>query len=226
MADARVSLAAAQLNRNENGTLKLIQGLNTTHAKRVDNEEEICKALEATKVANTISPSTVTGLVFPENVEMLGILLPFLSKTNQTYLQVGARIKNCSVHTDSLKQHATQLNFVMCSIFPDFSCNTTELAVDSVVRQYNTTVELLKFINPNLEVQIGETGWPSFGKDESLYNVANMKDYWERMAVWAEQNEVVVYMHEAFDQPWKSDPRRADPNDTTGRFGVWGFFGW
>jgi len=82
--------------------------------------------------------------------------------------------------------------------------------------------------NPNIEVLIGETGWPDQGKsfNESPNTIQNLNDYWVQMGQWATENKVRVQMFEAFDEPWKSDQNNADPNNPGGRFGAEGHYGW
>ena len=83
-------------------------------------------------------------------------------------------------------------------------------------------------MNPNLEVLIGDTGWPSAGVSFSgTHNtLKNMRDYWYRLNEWAAENKIRVHTFEAYDEPWKSNPRTTDPKDPGGAFGGENHFGW
>jgi glucan 1,3-beta-glucosidase len=86
-------------------------------------------------------------------------------------------------------------------------------------------------LNPQCEVMIGETGWPSAGIsfNNSVNNVTNAKAYFAAMKQWAALRNVMTYYFEAIDEPWKSNRNASvpptapwqGPNGAEGHYGIW-----
>jgi exo-beta-1,3-glucanase (GH17 family) len=89
-------------------------------------------------------------------------------------------------------------------------------------------------LNPNVQVLMGETGWPSQGISFNdltgkTNTVANEKAYLAAFTTWANTNKVESYPFEAIDEPWKSNQNQPlnapepwkGPNGAEGHYGVW-----
>jgi len=75
----------------------------------------------------------------------------------------------------------------------------------------------------NLEIRIGETGWPTKGSqqnqpDGTLANVRNAQWYYDAMVSWADANNVKTIIFEAYDEPWKGP---ANGSSSEAFFGIW-----
>lgn len=103
------------------------------------------------------------------------------------------------------------------------------MGVRQVTQQFLSYRDAFKAINPKIEVQIGETGWPSMGIsfNQTPNNNANLREYWRLIAAWAEQNHVMVQMFQAIDEPWKCDMASTNrstfdgPNGAECHYGLW-----
>ncbi|MGM0508109.1 MAG: glycosyl hydrolase family 17 protein [Fusobacteriota bacterium] len=102
-------------------------------------------------------------------------------------------------------------------------------AMDEAVRyakkQYKMVQKFLKEIDVEKKIHIGETGWAT--KDTDMYskngtqaaNEYEEKIYYEKMREWAQNEEMLCFYFEAFDEPWKS-PRSGDSENHFGVFTV------
>jgi exo-beta-1,3-glucanase (GH17 family) len=74
-----------------------------------------------------------------------------------------------------------------------------------------------------LEIRIGETGWPTQGKqdaqpDASLATPTLAQWYYTAMVNWSASNNTRTVMFAAYDEPWKGP---ADGSSSEAYFGIW-----
>ena len=238
-----VARAAAQINRQKNqNALRVSQGVNQIEDQSLQ-QKEINNAFSAAQDANGIHGSTVWGLVFTNEYftnegtgnRILGMIKNNKNRAHQMGLKVGTRIHVCglimnggSMH-DILANIVRESDFIMCNLYPANNVvNNVNGAVEAVGNAYLSYIPKFKAINPNIEVMIGETGWPSQGKsfNNSPNNVQNLRNYWTQMANWAASHKVKVHMFEAIDEPWKSNKNSGDVNASNGPNGAEGHYGW
>lgn len=125
------------------------------------------------------------------------------------------------------------VDFIMLNIYPSDATKGIETAISELNAQFTAIKNAAKALNPNIEVLIGETGWPSQGLSfndttGASSTVANEKAYFEAVKAWANQNQVETSIFEAIDEPWKSNqnpgpdtPVWQGPNGAEGHFGIW-----
>jgi len=136
-----------------------------------------------------------------------------------------------SAFYSELKNLIKNCDFIQCNLYPgDRTPNPTE-GVQQVDRAFKQILAAVASINPQCEVMIGETGWPSQGYSFNKTNntVANLLAYYEALNNWAKKNRVVTYLFEAIDEPWKSaqdgksppsEPWKG-PKGAEGHYGLW-----
>ncbi|HEX7111682.1 MAG TPA: glycoside hydrolase family 17 [Mizugakiibacter sp.] len=93
------------------------------------------------------------------------------------------------------------------------------VAIDDAVAHVRDVVARVRAAYPGREVLIGETGWPSAGRQraDAVPSRVNEARFVREFLAWATQAHVPYNLIEAFDQPWK----RA-LEGTAG--GYWGLF--
>ncbi|CAG2110695.1 unnamed protein product, partial [Medioppia subpectinata] len=151
-------------------------------------------------------------------------------------LKVGTRIHVCGIiHNsgsmrDILANIVRESDFIMCNVYPDNNVVKSGAAksVEAVGNAFLGYRQKFKEVNGNIEVMIGETGWPSEGIsfNASPNNAKNLRDYWSQMGEWANKNKVTVHMFEAIDEPWKSSKTSVDMTSPSGPNGAEGHYGW
>ena len=112
---------------------------------------------------------------------------------------------------------------------------TIQDSLFSVTRAFDGITAAVVAVNPQCDVMIGETGWPSAGIsfNNSINTVENARSYFEAVRQWSLQRRVVAYYFEAIDEAWKSNRNAAvppaapwqGPNGAEGHYGVWAFDG-
>lgn len=241
-----VASAAAQLNRQTGRVaIEVAQGIyqqvNPAHL-----QAEIEAAFSAASSANAVYPNTVTSLVFTNeyviNAETAdavnAMIVANKQKAHEFSMKVGVRSHTFGEIANSNSSYYTQLktliqncDFIQCNLYPTVNTTTPTDGVNQVGQAFHQIKTAVADINPQCEVMIGETGWPSQGIsfNNTDNNVENLLTYYEAIDKWAFEHRVMTYLFEAFDEPWKSnqnanvppDNSWQGPNGAEGHYGLW-----
>ncbi|KKD39586.1 MAG: glycosyl hydrolase family 17 protein [Limnoraphis robusta] len=241
-----VAIAAAQLNRQTGRVaIEVAQGI-YQHDNPAHQQLEIEAAFSAVSEANSLYPNTVTSLVFTNeyvtDAEKANVVNQMIvtnkQKAHNLGVKVGVRSHTFGEIANPNSPYYTQLktliqncDFIQCNLYPATNTATPADGVNQVGQAFYQIKTAVANINPQCEVMIGETGWPSEGIsfNNTNNNVANLLAYYEAIDKWAFENRVITYLFEAFDEPWKSD-RNAQippanpwqgPNGAEGHYGLW-----
>jgi len=125
-----------------------------------------------------------------------------------------------SPYYNELKALIQSCDVIQCNLYPPSQSATAQDGVTAVGQAFYQIKTAVADINPQCEVMIGETGWPSEGVSFSNTdnNVANLLAYYEAIDKWAFENQVITYFFEAFDEPWKSNKSQFSAE---GHYGLW-----
>ncbi len=224
-ADSSALVAQAAANLNNERKAKVIDvaiGIYQSEDQNIQNAE-VNHAFDAADDANGRFRSTVWGLVFTNEYitdqrtgqKVLGMIRYDKNRAKSKNLKIGTRVHVCDQILNSgsqlygvLADIARESDFIMCNMYPASNAvhGGSRQAVDAVGNFFLAVQKAFKNINRNIDVMIGETGWPSEGQsfNGSPNSVKNMQDFWSGMNEWASRNSVRTYIFEAFDEPWKN----------------------
>ncbi|MCR5754108.1 MAG: hypothetical protein K6G30_04735 [Acetatifactor sp.] len=112
----------------------------------------------------------------------------------------------------NLMELSKHLDFISVHSYPWHYGKTVDVAVDLNKEHYHE----MKARFADKQVLFTEVGWTS-NSDESGNNkqatVANQKRYITELNAWLEEEKVVAFLFEAFDEPWKaSSPEKSECN--------------
>jgi len=238
-----VAGAAAQLNQvHGQVTIEVAQGIYQQSNPELQ-QAEIEAAFSAASAANAVFSNTVTSLVFTNEYVVDAqttnavntMIVANQQNAHNLNLKVGVRsntfgnITNpSSPFYNELKTLIQNCDFIQCNLYPGSNIPTPQDTVNGVGEAFNTIKSAVAEINPQCEVMIGETGWPSEGVsfNNTDNNVNNLLAYFEAIDKWASQQGVITYLFEAIDEPWKSNQNTQDPpwqgqNGAEGHYGLW-----
>ncbi len=238
-----VAGAAAQLNQQKGKVaIQVAQGI-YQHTDAGLQQREIEAAFSAAKAANAVYPNTVTSLVFtneyvvdPQTANAVNaMIVNNKQKAHNLNIKVGVRshtfgeIANPhSYFYNELKTLIQNCDFIQCNLYPGRHCPNPTEGVNQVGKAFHQIKTAVANINPQCEVEIGESGWSSEGISFNKTNntVANLLAYYEVIKKWAEEHRVKTYLFEAIDEPWKSNQNGSNnpwqgPNGAEGHYGLW-----
>jgi exo-beta-1,3-glucanase (GH17 family) len=241
--NCHVAVAAAHLNKRRGKVdIKVAQGIYQQSNPQLQ-QAEIKAAFSAASAANAIVSKTVTSLIFTNEYivdaqttnAVNAMIVANKQKSHHLDLKVGVRSNtfgnianpNSPFHKE-LKTLIQNCDFIQCNLYPEANTATPQEGVHGVSQAFNRIKSAVDKINPQCEVMIGETGWPSKGIsfNKTHNNVKNLLAYFEAIDKWASQHRVITYLFEAIDEPWKSDQNKQDPpwqgaNGAEGHYGLW-----
>ena len=106
------------------------------------------------------------------------------------------------------------VDFIAVHIYPVWA----KCDIDNAMSQTVKTYDSVKTIIPDKKIIITEAGWPTYTEGElhapKAGDEVKQKKYFFDLMMWSEENNVIVFNFEAFDESWKG----------TGTEGHWGLF--
>ena len=119
---------------------------------------------------------------------------------------------------EHLKQLADELDIISIHSYPLWNGNTVEEALEV----NKTWYKIVKEWYPGKPIVFSEVGWATDCADfkqmrEGQANEENQKKYYEEFWKWSDREQIISYMFEAFDEPWKGGNR---PNEAEKHWGI------
>lgn len=119
---------------------------------------------------------------------------------------------------DKLAKLAAELDFISVHTYPVWEYKSIGEALDFTKENYASVTRRY----PDKAVVITEAGWTTRssgrGIDPDNVNETNQKIYFEKLMLWAEQEGILTFFFEAFDEPWKGSPDPLEPEKHWGLF--------
>lgn len=197
--------------------LKLTLGI-WLGADRAINEQEIAAGI---KQAND-HPGAVQRVMVGNEVLLRHDLPPeeLIAYIHRVKAAIKQPVSTADVWAFVLKypEVGHELDFITVHILPFW--DDEPVALDDVEQDTVKIIDRVRQAFPGKPILIGETGWPSVGRDRgpAVVNVAHEADFVRRMGNIAARYDFDYNIVEAFDQPWKSELE-----NTVGA--AWGLFG-
>lgn len=116
---------------------------------------------------------------------------------------------------------AKVVDFISLHTYPAWQGCSVETALETALKNYNEVQNLY----PNKLCIITETGWPTnthgsrIKKEDAT--IENQIMYNKQLNKWAKDNDTLVYLFEAFDEPWKGDNNPLEPEKHWGIYDVY-----
>ncbi|TVP99979.1 MAG: glycosyl hydrolase [Balneolaceae bacterium] len=119
-----------------------------------------------------------------------------------------------------LENLAHELDFISVHTYPVWEYKHIDEALQYTKENYYSVAD--KY--PNKPVIITEAGWAtnSNGRGINPENVNELyqKIYFERLMAWVEEENILTFFFEAFDEPWKGSPEPLEPEKHWGIYKV------
>lgn len=244
--NCHVADAAAQLNQQMGKVaIEVAQGI-YQHSDTALQQAEVEAAFSAAQSANGVYANTVTSLVFTNEYVIDSqttnavntMITANKQRANNLNIKVGVRSHTFGQLTDPNSSYYNELktliqncDFILCNLYPGQNASTPQDSVNDVRQAFNNIKTAVATINPQCQVMIGETGWPSQGIsfNNTENNVNNLLAYFEAIDNWVSNEGVIAYLFEAIDEPWKSNQNAQvppdnpwqGPNGAEGHYGLW-----
>lgn len=198
-----------------------------------DHPEEI---LEANRIANSdqIDRLIVLANEYPDIVFSVSVgneatvewsdhqvpverLIGFVRRIKQTVHQPVTFCENYVPWTEKLEPLAAELDFISLHTYPVWEYHTIEGALEYTKENFKSVAHHY----PDKPVVITEAGWTtkSNGRGIESWNASQefQAHYYSQLVDWSNEKQILTFVFEAFDEPWKGSP---DPHEPEKHWGV------
>jgi len=128
--------------------------------------------------------------------------------------------ENYAPWTEKLEPLAAELDFISLHTYPVWEYRDIDAALAYTRQNYCSVADHY----PDLPVIITEAGWTtnSNGRGIEPWNASEefQARYYSQLIDWSNQHQVLTFIFEAFDEPWKGSPDPLEPEKHWGIFTV------
>ncbi len=144
-------------------------------------------------------------------------LISFVRRIKQTVNQPVTFCENYVPWTDKLEPLAAELDFISLHTYPVWEYQTIDGALQYTKQNYKSVA--LHY--PDKPVVITEAGWTSRsnGRGIECWNVSQefQAQYYGELMDWSNKKQILTFVFEAFDEPWKGS---SDPDEPEKHWGI------
>ena len=119
---------------------------------------------------------------------------------------------------DKLKDLVEVVDFVSIHTYPVWEYKNLHEAMEYTKHNYYSVADRY----PDKLVVITEAGWTTFSNGRGICpsNVSeeHQRTYYNDLVDWCEENEILTFVFEAFDEPWKGSDEALEPEKHWGLF--------
>jgi exo-beta-1,3-glucanase (GH17 family) len=194
----------------------------TLAANKAANRAELDRAIawanryadivDVVSVGNEATVDWTDHLIEPETVNA------YASDVRSQIKQPVTFCENYVPWLTSLEELAANLDVISIHTYPVWEYKTLDEAMDYTRKNF----EAVQARYPNKQVIITEAGWAtaSNGRGIPPDNVGEMlqREYLEQLLSWAEEQQILVYVFEAFDENWKGSDHPLEPEKHWGLY--------
>jgi len=196
----------------------------TLDANRRANGEEVQRLIElanenrdsvfSVSVGNEASVEWTDHMVPVEN------LVAYVHDVKQEIRQPVTFCENYVPWTYKLEPLADELDFIAVHTYPAWEYRSIDDALDYTMQNYHSVVDHY----PGKPVIITEAGWTTAANGRGIdpHNASEelQASYYEQLIDWTTREEILTFVFEAFDEPWKGSPDPLEPEKHWGLFKV------
>ena len=121
---------------------------------------------------------------------------------------------------DKLKDLVKEIDFISIHTYPVWEYKHIHDSLDYTKENYYAVAN--KY--PDMPVVITEAGWATNsngrGIDQEHVSEENQEIYYNDLVEWTTKEEILTFVFEAFDEPWKGSPEPLEPEKHWGLFKV------
>jgi exo-beta-1,3-glucanase (GH17 family) len=194
----------------------------TLQANRSRNRNEVDRAAALSNrypdIVFSVSVGNEASVEWTDHMVPVDSLIAYVRKIKSSIKQPVTFCENYVPWTSKLEPLAAELDFISVHTYPAWEYRTIEDALEYTRQNYHSVVNHY----PNKPVIITEAGWTtaSNGYGIETWNASEelQARYYEELLDWTTTEEILAFVFEAFDEPWKGSPDPLEPEKHWGLF--------
>ena len=193
-------------------------------ANRRANEEEIDRLIDLAgrfpEIVFSVSLGNEATVEWSDHLIPVKRVVGFARIVRKAVAQPVTFCENYVPWTEKLEPLVAEIDFISVHTYPVWENRTIEDALDFTIENYRSVADRY----PEKQVVIAEAGWTtnSNGRGIEPENVSEefQAEYFGQLSRWSEEHEILTFVFEAFDEPWKGYPDPMEPEKHWGLFTV------
>lgn len=171
-------------------------------------------------IAFSVSVGNEATVEWTDHMVPVERLIGYVRRVKKAIRQPVTFCENYVPWTQKLEPLAAELDFVSVHTYPVWEYQSIERALDYTRQNYRSVADHY----PDLPVVITEAGWTtgSNGRGIEPWNASQelQAEYYQQLSDWSRENQILTFVFEAFDEPWKGSPDPMEPEKHWGLFTV------
>lgn len=191
---------------------------------REANIEQIDKlisfSLAYPNIISSVSIGNEASVDWTDHLVSVESLIEYTKKIKANIKQPVTFCENYIPWVDKLSDLVEELDFISIHTYPAWEYQTMETALEYTKQNYH----MVKSRYPHKTVVITEAGWTtaSNGRGIEKWNASEalQAQYYQQLMAWTNQEKILTFVFEAFDEPWKGSGDIYEPEKHWGLFYV------
>ncbi len=170
------------------------------------------------EIVSSVSAGNEATVSWTDHLVSVESLLAYIAKLKKSVKQPVTFCENYVPWLDKLRPVGDALDFISIHTYPVWEFKTVDDALAYTIENYHAVAHAY----PNKQVVITEAGWASKSNGRGIpthhVNEELQREYINQLQGWAEDEGVLVYLFEAFDENWKGSDDPLEPEKHWGLF--------
>ena len=193
-------------------------------ANRQRNDDEVERAIALSNqyrdIVFSVSVGNESTVEWTDHMVSVDRLVEQVKKLKAQIEQPVTFCENFVPWTYKLEPLAEVLDFISVHTYPAWEFRTMDDALEYTKQNFHSVANHY----PGKPVVITEAGWTtaSNGRGIEPWNASEelQKRYYEQLVGWSAEEQILTFVFEAFDEPWKGSPHPLEPEKHWGLFRV------
>ena len=193
-------------------------------ANRIRNDEQIDRLIELANeypdIVFSVSVGNEATVDWSDHQVSVERLIEFVRRIKLTVKQPVTFCENYVPWTNKLEPLVAELDFISLHTYPVWEYHTIEGALEYTRQNYYSVADHY----PDVPVVITEAGWTTRANGRGIEtwnaNEEFQAAYYSQLMDWSNDQRILTFVFEAFDEPWKGSEDPSEPEKHWGLFTV------
>ena len=196
----------------------------TLEANTRANAEEVKRLIELSNeyrdTVFSVSVGNEASVEWTDHMVPVENLVAYVKEVKRGIRQPVTFCENYVPWTYKLEPLAEVLDFIAVHTYPAWEYRSIHDALEFTKQNYHSVVDHY----PGKPVIITEAGWTTAANGRGIdpHNASEelQARYYEQLLQWTTEEQILTFVFEAFDEPWKGSPDPLEPEKHWGLFDV------
>jgi exo-beta-1,3-glucanase (GH17 family) len=193
-------------------------------SNREDNAKEVERLIELANEHRdsvfSVSVGNEASVEWTDHMVPVDNLIGYVQRVREGIEQPITFCENYVPWTYKLEPLAEVLDFIAVHTYPAWEYRSIHDALEYTKQNYHSVVDHY----PDKPVIITEAGWTTAANGRGIdpHNASEelQASYYQQLLEWTTEEQILTFVFEAFDEPWKGSPDPLEPEKHWGLFDV------